>query len=162
MKAISKRPEDRFPTGHEMAQPLKACLERRKSDVQRQERETPKPKPKRNVLYASIALLVMVVLGGGYFATRTILDRTRITTEQNRKVDIHAALNVSSDPNGADVFLDGSFRGKTPVKVDLPLGKYEVRLTLQNHYDWEAQLQLDQEGEVPLFVRLLPTEAGKP
>jgi eukaryotic-like serine/threonine-protein kinase len=162
MKAISKRPEDRFSTGREMAQPLKACLERRKSDVQRQERETPKPKPRHNVLYAAIALIVIVVSGGGYFATQTILDRIRSRTEPNPMVEAHAALNVSSDPTGADVFLDGSFRGKTPVKVDLPLGKYEVRVTLHNYYDWEAQLQLDQKGDVPLFVRLLPTETGKP
>ncbi len=161
VKAISKRVEDRFATGREMAQQLKACLQRRRSDAQRQVPQTAKPKPKTGVLYVSMALIVMA-LGGGYFATQKLLDQNRNKTEQNRKVDEHAALNVASEPTGADVFLDGSFRGKTPVSVDLPLGKYEVRLTLQNYYDWEAQLQLDQKGDVPLFVRLLPTEVGKP
>ena len=38
------------------------------------------------------------------------------------------------------------------------LGKYEIRVALQNYYAWEAQLDLDRAGERPLFVRLIPME----
>jgi eukaryotic-like serine/threonine-protein kinase len=148
MKAISKSPEDRFPSGREMALKLKACLQRRLTDGLGQKREAPKPKPKHRVLYGSIALIGIVLLW--------------VVVYHMIWPSPHAALNVNSDPTGADVFLDGSFRGKTPVKVDVPLGKYEVRLTLRNYYDWEAQIQLEEETDVPLFVRLFSTEEGKP
>jgi hypothetical protein len=64
-------------------------------------------------------------------------------------------LKVESDPSGANVFLNDSLKGQTPLTIDLPLGKYEIRLSRQNFHEWEAQLQLDEEGETPLFVRLI-------
>jgi hypothetical protein len=41
------------------------------------------------------------------------------------------------------------------MTVDLRLGKYEIRLSRHNYHEWEAQLQLDEEGETPLFVKLI-------
>ena len=69
-----------------------------------------------------------------------------------------AVLKVDSNPAGANVFLNGSLKGRTPMTVDLALGKYEIRLSYQNFHEWEAQLQLDEEGETPLFVRLIPMD----
>jgi hypothetical protein len=89
---------------------------------------------------------------------------TAPTTEPSPLVKTapHAVLDLASTPSGADVFLDGSLKGKTPFKFDLPLGKYEVRLRLPNHLDWEGQLQLDKEGITPVVVRLMPTAVRKP
>jgi hypothetical protein len=36
------------------------------------------------------------------------------------------------------------------------LGKHAVRLTLPDYHEWEAQIHLTEEGETPLFVRLIP------
>jgi hypothetical protein len=46
--------------------------------------------------------------------------------------------------------------------LELLAGKYEVRLTLPNYYDWEAQVQLKEKGTLPLSVRLIPVEERKP
>jgi serine/threonine-protein kinase len=70
---------------------------------------------------------------------------------------IRALLNVDSVPNGAKVFLNNSLKGETPFKLKLPVGKHEVRLSLHDHHDWEAPVQLDKEG-IPLVVRLLPLD----
>lgn len=72
-----------------------------------------------------------------------------------------AMLEVTSEPMGADVFLNGALRGNTPLRVDLPLGLYEMKLTSPNHFDWEGQLQLDREGTVPLIVRMIPIQEVK-
>jgi hypothetical protein len=69
-----------------------------------------------------------------------------------------AVLKIESSPAGAQVFVDGSFKGKSPLDLDLSIGKHEVRLNLPDHYEWEAQLQMKEEGETPLFVRLIPME----
>jgi eukaryotic-like serine/threonine-protein kinase len=65
---------------------------------------------------------------------------------------------VTSLPTGAQVYLDNSFNGQTPLNLKIPLGKYEVRLSLPDYYEWEAQLQLNKAGETPLFVRLIPMD----
>ncbi len=69
-----------------------------------------------------------------------------------------AVLVVTTMPVGAHVFVDGALKGKTPLHVELPLGKHEVVLTLSKYHAWEAQINLSKEGENPLRVRLLPTK----
>ncbi|MEW5801066.1 MAG: serine/threonine-protein kinase [bacterium] len=71
---------------------------------------------------------------------------------------VMAFLKVESTPLGAQIFVDGTFQGKTPVRFDLSPGKHEVRLTLAGYYDWEAQIQLSEKVETPLQVRLLPAD----
>ena len=58
------------------------------------------------------------------------------------------------------VFIKG--KGNSPLDLDLPLGKHEVRVNSPGHYEWEAQLQLREEGETPLFVRLIPMDDNNP
>lgn len=69
-----------------------------------------------------------------------------------------ALLKVDSLPTGAQVFIDDAFKGKTPLALDLPAGKYEVLVTLRGYYEWEARIELDSSGETPLYVRLVATE----
>jgi serine/threonine-protein kinase len=78
----------------------------------------------------------------------------RVETE----ILVQALLKVESVPKGAQFYLDGSLKGETPLKLELklPIGKHEIRLSINDHHEWEALLQLDEEGEIPLFVRLLP------
>ena len=57
--------------------------------------------------------------------------------------------------------MDGAMRGRTPLKVDLPLGTYEMKLTSPNHFEWEGQVQLDREGLTPIAVRLVPMAEPK-
>jgi serine/threonine protein kinase len=151
MKSLNKSPENRFQSGKEMAVPLKPYLQRRKSDAM-----PPLPRPKKTnrmrltaviapILFCLVAALIY------YFTSRT-------TTDENLPIVLSAVVKVNSDPTGAQVFVDGTFRGQTPLEFTLPLGKYEVRLSSHNYYEWESQLQLNQEVETPLFVRLIPMD----
>jgi serine/threonine protein kinase len=151
MKSITKAPEQRFQTGIEMAVPLKACLHRRKSD--RGIRQTDRrPKPLIG-LYTVLVMIVLLVIGVLIY---TIYTNTLVSVTVPSKPS--AMLNVTSDPPEAQVFLDGSFKGKTPLKLNLPLGKYEMRLSRSDHHDWDAQIRLDEEKETPLFVKLVPIQ----
>ncbi len=96
-------------------------------------------------------------IGGGK-NTEIRLQR-RAEKELRRKI---AQLKVDSQPAGAQVFLGGSFQGRTPLKLELVLGKYEIRVSSPDHYEFEAQLNLDQEGDIPLFVELTPVEKQSP
>jgi len=94
-------------------------------------------------------VLIVTAVAAAYFLTRD---------DSGLKEEVLSDLRVESDPTGANVFLNGSLKGQTPYKVDLPLGKYEIRLSQQNYYEWEAQIQLDEQGESPLYARLIPMD----
>jgi hypothetical protein len=65
-------------------------------------------------------------------------------------------LKVHSQPNGAQVYVNGLLVGKTPLAWELPVGKHEVRLALPDYYDWKAQIELtDRHKTLPVFFRLL-------
>jgi hypothetical protein len=70
----------------------------------------------------------------------------------------HAFLDVTSTPAGAQLYVDGNLSGQTPVRLTLPLGKHELRLSKAGHYQWEAQMQFDKEQEVPVNIKLVPME----
>jgi serine/threonine protein kinase len=148
MKSLSKDPTKRFQTGSEMAQPLKARLQRRESDTLQGRRASEKPKRIRPMALIAVVVIIAVA-AAAYFLTRSYKGLTP---------EVLSILSVESDPAGTNVFLNGTLKGRTPLKVDLPLGKYEIRLSHRNYYEWEAQLQLDEEGETPLSVKLIPME----
>jgi hypothetical protein len=72
-----------------------------------------------------------------------------------------ALFRIESAPPGAQVFVDGAFKGETPLKLNVPEGKHEVRLTLLEYYDWEAEVQAEEKSEIPLSIRLFPTREKK-
>ena len=72
---------------------------------------------------------------------------------QNRTKET-AVLQISSEPLGAQVYVDNKFEGKTPLNLNLPLGKHELRLNLPEHLEWEAQVDLDKPGLTPLQIPL--------
>jgi hypothetical protein len=70
-----------------------------------------------------------------------------------------STLQVKSRPIGAQVYVDGMLTGETPMNLELPLGKHEVRLALPDYYEWKAQIELTEEHKTfPIFFRLLPVE----
>jgi serine/threonine protein kinase len=145
MRSISKSPEKRFQTGNEMADALKTCLKAIEPEA------TPKPWAKRRSgLLVTLAFLLFLAFfgGGAWFYHRYYYSL--------------ALLQLESSPMGAEVFMDGLPKGKTPLKLRLPLGQYEVRISMKDHYDWEAQLELDKKDKAPVFIKLVPVEKNQP
>lgn len=156
MKCLEKSPDARFKTGNELAEALKDCIKKEGPATAAIPGIERKEKNKFPVLLIVIAF---VILGG--ISSYLIFGKTGPTPIEKKIVP--AFLQTESSPPGANVFINGMFKGKTPVRLELSLeGKYEVRLTLPDYHDWEAQVQLKDKGETPLFVELIPVEhAGK-
>jgi serine/threonine protein kinase len=171
LKSLNKTPDKRYQTGKTMAQALKACLGTEKTVVIS---ERPSAKKSRSIGFtmALVFVLVTVVSGLSYFfliakkgvqsGPSSVESSSHGESMSPAEVAKPASLKVQSVPTGAQVFVDGSFKGKSPLNLDLTLGKHEVRLNLPNHYEWEAQLQLREEGETPLFVRLIQMDDNNP
>jgi hypothetical protein len=73
-------------------------------------------------------------------------------------------LLIRSTPAGADVLLNGSARGKTPLTVrDLPLGSYTIRIAREEYAAEERKLHLTAERPTAsLIVALRAREASRP
>ncbi|MBI5590685.1 MAG: serine/threonine protein kinase [Deltaproteobacteria bacterium] len=180
LKCLSKAPEDRFQSGKSMIQALSSCLEQNAGE--NVEKMLPKKTGKAG-WYAAVAGCILVAMTGFFwFQSRLKAPVTlpapisepkptpdglgstgKTTSLPGADTQLPAAvkpvllsvLNVSSNPSSAQVFIDGSFKGNTPLKLDLPVGKYEVRVSLADYYEWEAQVHLKDPGELPLFARLI-------
>jgi serine/threonine protein kinase len=148
-RCLQKSPEERFDTARAMAEALKDCLRKETTAVSVEQQS--EPKKSRSLV---LAIVVILVIGIGLAAYYHFKPQPPPVEEETRM----ASLKIESTPVEAQVFVDGAFKGKTPLTIDLLLGKHEVKLTSSGYYDWEAQVQLQQEGETPLFVRLIPIE----
>jgi serine/threonine-protein kinase len=170
LKSLNKDPEKRFQTGKDLANALQSTLQAA-STVQISESPARKKGP-RSTPIVTVIILTLCAIGGFtyYFMAKKTPGpesasslspstlHSGIEPEQTKR----GRVRIDSEPSGAQVFFDGIFKGNAPLTTEAPLGKHEIRLSLPNHYEWEAQVQLQTEGETPLFVRLIPISENNP
>ncbi|WP_163337207.1 serine/threonine-protein kinase [Desulfopila sp. IMCC35008] len=77
--------------------------------------------------------------------------------QAQEKQEALAVLNMTSRPEGARLYVDGEYKGKTPFKESLSARKHEIMLQLDGYGDWKGQLDLSKgDMKAPLSVRLFP------
>lgn len=64
------------------------------------------------------------------------------------------ALNVSSSPNGADVFVDGQFLGNCPAALKLTPGKHTIVVKMTTYKDWSRDVTVESGSQVQLNASL--------
>ena len=158
MKSLAKEPSNRFQVGRLMAEALSGVLiegAAAASGVKMESSATKAGRPFR-VLLPFLLLLVMGI--GGYFFLRDDISAGRspaeeVTSNESLVQNIQATLKLSSEPQGAQIFIDDGLKGITPLDLPLPQGKYELRLNMPGYLEWKAQVSL-AEGETPLHIAL--------
>jgi hypothetical protein len=63
-------------------------------------------------------------------------------------------IAVTSDPGGADIWVDDSFTGQTPAKLVLAPGKHRIRVSLQGYEEWTRDTEVGDGSEATLNIRL--------
>ena len=63
-------------------------------------------------------------------------------------------VNVSSNPSGADVSVDGEFVGNTPAALKILEGKHTVTVKLPGYKDWSREITVQSGSEVQLTANL--------
>jgi hypothetical protein len=67
------------------------------------------------------------------------------------------SLLVTSEPEGADVSVDGVPEGRTPLAIpNLHIGSRVVRVELPGHQRWSWAVSVVANRRTPIAVRLLP------
>lgn len=82
------------------------------------------------------------------------------TTAEHPLIELIVAdgtLAISSSPGGANVSVDGEFRGVTPLNTPIaPLRTHRVELFLEGHRKAVREARVEPEGRTALDVRLEP------
>jgi PEGA domain-containing protein len=63
-------------------------------------------------------------------------------------------INVSSNPTGADVLVDGEFVGNSPASLKLTAGKHAVAVKMSGYKDWSKEITVQSGSEVQLTANL--------
>jgi len=63
-------------------------------------------------------------------------------------------VNVTSNPDGTDVYADGQFVGNSPAVLKLNPGKHTVTVKLSGHPDWSREITVESGSEVRLAATL--------
>ncbi|RIH84248.1 PEGA domain protein [Calidithermus terrae] len=68
-------------------------------------------------------------------------------------------LNVTSNPSGADVYINNQRVGRTPYSVQLNEGTYDLRVSLPGHADYRTTVRVDRNQETRINAQLAPLRA---
>ena len=58
-----------------------------------------------------------------------------------------ALLEVESRPSGARVLLDGGLVGNTPMRLNVPIGRYQVRIEVDGYQAWSKAVAVTDDDE---------------
>jgi hypothetical protein len=65
-----------------------------------------------------------------------------------------AKVAVHSNPDGAEIYLDGQLIGSTPSIVELPAGNHELSVRLSGYQDWTRSMRVLSGSEISLNATL--------
>jgi serine/threonine-protein kinase len=141
LKSMDKNPNRRYQSGAELISALSTHLPGEKIDF--------KPLGGKQKIMRFGWAAILVVLGVICWQVYDYIKDDQPVT---------AFVDISSEPSNASIYLNNTFKGTTPMRCELPLGMYDVRLTLAEYYESEAQIDVSESGEMPVHLRLIPKE----
>lgn len=66
------------------------------------------------------------------------------------------SVRISSEPDAAEIFVDGKFVGSTPSTLRLPAGPHEIEVKVAGRRAWRRTLEVLKDSEVTLKAVLEP------
>src|SRR6266404_795056 len=66
-------------------------------------------------------------------------------------------VSISSDPDGAEIFVDDKFHGNTPATLKIPSGSHSILLKFPGRADWRRTLEVLKSSKASLKATLEPS-----
>ncbi|HLK32623.1 MAG TPA: PEGA domain-containing protein [Terriglobales bacterium] len=82
---------------------------------------------------------------------------SQAAAENALPADAVATVNLTTTPDGADVYVDGQFSGNSPATLKLKPGKHTIRVSMSGYKDWTRDLSIDAGSSVHLAAALEKT-----
>jgi hypothetical protein len=73
-----------------------------------------------------------------------------------------ASVNVSSDPLGAEIYVDGKFEGQTPSTLHVSGGTHKIEIKADGRVEWVRQLDITRGSTVSVKPILAALVAASP
>ena len=146
MKCLSKAPEDRFESCQTLAEALRRHGKEPESLAPAQPIVIPRKRPRRMGRYLALLLGMVLVLGVSAF----ILFKRPAPSPTAMEANVH----MDTNPQGAQIYVDGVPRGLTPKDLGLLPGTYSIRMVLTGYQEWEGKVQVEGAKEYPLQIQL--------
>ena len=75
-------------------------------------------------------------------------------TDGTRSSNPLGVMVVTSDPSGAEVYVDDSFVAKAPATLNVKVGQHYIRAFLNGYRNWSRQITIDGHSETNLAITL--------
>lgn len=94
------------------------------------------------------------------------LDPARFTPHPGTAVASQAApqtctVNIKSDPEGADITVDGNYSGSTPSTLKLVAGSHVLDVAKDGFTKWERKISIEAGGNITVDATLEKSSEGK-
>ena len=66
----------------------------------------------------------------------------------------YGTVTITSDPDGAEIYVDDKFVGNTPAKLKLPAGNHNMILRSEGFADWKRAIEILKDSQVTLKPEL--------
>jgi hypothetical protein len=67
---------------------------------------------------------------------------------------IVGTVSVTSDPDGAEMFIDSVGYGRAPAILKLPQGRHAIQLVMQGYKDWTSDLEVRENSILNVTAKL--------
>jgi hypothetical protein len=84
----------------------------------------------------------------------TSTAQLRAQVDQPDSAANSAMVLFSSEPNGADIDVDGKFLGNTPSQIQLVVGNHSIRIEAKGHTPWSREVSLAAGGKISIHAVL--------
>lgn len=84
-------------------------------------------------------------------------NSTTYVSARLKPVPRTGSIYINSTPSNAKAYLDGAYRGRTPLTIsNLEVGEYQIRISKDGYYDWYSTAQVKQNITTQVFAPLEP------
>jgi len=86
--------------------------------------------------------------------------RSQALPQQSETQETRASsgsVAFSSDPSGAEIYVDGKFVGQTPSTIELPAGSHHIEVKSRGRQDWARDLDVLKDSQLTLHPVLEPS-----
>jgi len=105
-------------------------------------------------------------LAGYRSSTMTVSAVAGQTTNVNmalNPISIPGTLSISSNPSNAFIYIDGVYKGRTPLTLyDIAAQSHNIELDLNGYYDWKTTVSVPQSGTKTVNAQLSPIPSSNP
>ncbi len=106
----------------------------------------------RRLLLFLLSIIIVTLIGvvASYYANGYRFDSDKLKFSPN------GLLVANSDPNGAQIFVNGELKTATNATIPLAPGTYDITLKKESYHLWQKRMTIDKEVVTQIDATLFP------